>query len=640
MTMSRDPRRAPERPEAPRRRHSPAVAPGSSSTYDRASRCGGRLALVCLASVAGACTPPPDAASEESAVQSSERALTVPGHGSLVLMRDTDTNEMVEMPLIGHGPAFAYVPSSSVPEWHVIGSGDFNNDGEGDLLWQRSDGAVAYWIMQNGERSSFSDVLGFAPRSPQGFLYSPIVADIDQDGLSDILWVGFVVQQVPPPPPFPPPLPAQWGYKLWHMNGATITETSGTTVGKIVGGGQFDGTGALDYLTVGHDPASRFVNTVRPKFLLASGIVTNGPEVDGSSEQVKVVGDFDGDGTTDVVWQTTDGRVDMWKIVNGAIAWSFSPATVPPSAWTLLGAGDFDGDGVSDLYWQTTDAQTGGIWSFDRTFAVRNWGDGGFHVAPARAFVGIADSPHLWGEATIYTRTYAADASAVCPTFTMTVTRPNGVTEAAPISPADAHPRKDMSGYFVCESIIDRYLVAQQGAYVYRTSLGGAFTARIFPNQANSYVFCPLASGCPKPTPTPPPQPKTFTNYGLNLSFNTPGSADGQPLTFSNSIPMHAGIDCPVAPVANCAGTITSFGTDIGTTVNFPYGENPMNCINGPFLTAPRGYTFTTTDMTNVFGSATPRFPRLIVACQNTQTAGTVGGHVDFVRVLVSGVRD
>ena len=33
------------------------------------------------------------------------------------------------------------------PTWHIKGTGDFNNDGHSDILWQNDDGSVAIWEM-------------------------------------------------------------------------------------------------------------------------------------------------------------------------------------------------------------------------------------------------------------------------------------------------------------------------------------------------------------------------------------------------------------------------------------------------------------------------------------------------------------
>ena len=36
-------------------------------------------------------------------------------------------------------------PSNPGPDWQVEGTGDFNNDGRSDILWQNTDGTPAIW---------------------------------------------------------------------------------------------------------------------------------------------------------------------------------------------------------------------------------------------------------------------------------------------------------------------------------------------------------------------------------------------------------------------------------------------------------------------------------------------------------------
>ena len=33
------------------------------------------------------------------------------------------------------------------PSWHAEGAGDFNGDGNADILWQNDDGTPAIWLM-------------------------------------------------------------------------------------------------------------------------------------------------------------------------------------------------------------------------------------------------------------------------------------------------------------------------------------------------------------------------------------------------------------------------------------------------------------------------------------------------------------
>ena len=64
--------------------------------------------------------------------------------------------------------------------------------------------------------------------------------------------------------------------------------------------------------------------------------------------------DFDGNGTSDLMWQRSDGLVVEWGMNGAAVASGAIVNSLGPE-WSSLGSGDFDGDGKTDLLWQRTD---------------------------------------------------------------------------------------------------------------------------------------------------------------------------------------------------------------------------------------------------------------------------------------------
>jgi hypothetical protein len=75
--------------------------------------------------------------------------------------------------------------------------------------------------------------------------------------------------------------------------------------------------------------------------------------------------DFDGTGTSDIVWrQTGSGSVALWMINGGTLAQAASIGTVP-SNWSIVGQRDFNGDGKDDLLWRDATSGTVAIWFLD-----------------------------------------------------------------------------------------------------------------------------------------------------------------------------------------------------------------------------------------------------------------------------------
>ena len=74
------------------------------------------------------------------------------------------------------------------------------------------------------------------------------------------------------------------------------------------------------------------------------------------------VGDFNHDGTSDILWYNPTTRdVDIWLISNGQWAGSVDIGT-HPAGWSIAGIGDFNRDGTSDVLWYNAATNDIDIW--------------------------------------------------------------------------------------------------------------------------------------------------------------------------------------------------------------------------------------------------------------------------------------
>ena len=223
--------------------------------------------------------------------------------------------------------------------WKVAGTVDFNGDKKSDILWRNASGAVVIWQMDGSSVTSSS--LTSTPSLDNSWKTAG-TGDFNGDGKSDILWRnddGTVV--------------------VWQMNGSTVTSSSLTSTPsldkswKTAGTGDFNGDGKSDILWR-NDDGSVALGQMNGSSVVSSSL-TSTPSLD-NSWKINGTGDFNGDGKADILWSNNKaGAMAIWQM-NGAqvVDSSRTSSPLPDASWTLNGIGDFNGDGKSDVFWRNT----------------------------------------------------------------------------------------------------------------------------------------------------------------------------------------------------------------------------------------------------------------------------------------------
>lgn len=292
----------------------------------------------------------------------------------------------------------AYVTTESNLSWTIVGTDDFNGDSKDDILWYNTSSNKLYIYLMDG-----ATILGDSgsPGAISDSNYAIVsTGDFDGDGNADILWMNKILGQV-----YIWPMdgavadPAEYIATVsdpdqlllttadpnnnsksdifwiddnqdtvyyWLMDGNTIlsTVTLPDTGGAVKN--DFDGDGNSDLLWRNSSSGSVYM-----WFLDGSTLKTNPAYVFNISETswiIKDTGDFNGDKKADLLYYNTGtGRTHIY-LMDGVtqLSGDGSPGTQNPSSnYTIQATGDFDGDGNDDILWRNSVTGAVYIWFLD-----------------------------------------------------------------------------------------------------------------------------------------------------------------------------------------------------------------------------------------------------------------------------------
>ena len=246
-----------------------------------------------------------------------------------ILWRDTSNN--IGMWLM-NGTTISQSPVlGNVAAWAAVGQRDLNSDGNADVFWRDNSGNVGVWLM-NGTKILSANVLGNVPTT-----WTVVgTGNFNGDSYGDVLWRD-----------------TSGNLGIWFMNGKSIVQTA--VVGNVpiawtVAG--VDSKGDIFwYNTTTREVGMWVMNGVNVVQTVDFGSVPANWKIAG-------VGDFDGNGSTDILWRDTSGNVGIW-LMNGTQIMSTSVLGNVPTNWNVAQTGDYNGDGMSDILWIDTSGNVG-----------------------------------------------------------------------------------------------------------------------------------------------------------------------------------------------------------------------------------------------------------------------------------------
>ncbi len=289
------------------------------------------------------------------------------GFSDILFRRNDGTNYAWEMN--GRGIVAQGLLPGVGTNWVVAGIGDFNGDGHADILWRDAAAGANYvWNLSGAFTGGVMTIVsqGLLPSVDNTWQVAGI-GDFNGDGKSDILWRR-----------------NDGTNYVWHIDGATINggvvaiSSQGLLPGvdttwSVAGIGDFNGDGKSDIFWRKTD-GTNYVwhidgSTINGGVLSipSQGLL---PGVDPTWTAVKVGADYNGDGKGDIFWRRTDGANYVWHVngavITGGVVQIASQGLLPTvdTSWTVVGRGDYDGDGKSDVFWRRNDG-TNYLWMID-----------------------------------------------------------------------------------------------------------------------------------------------------------------------------------------------------------------------------------------------------------------------------------
>jgi len=244
--------------------------------------------------------------------------------------------------------AFAYVCERRY-------EGDFNGDGQQDLILRAAHGDNAFWYMNGTTRASSSLFQGVY----DGNIQLVAAVDFNRDRQSDILWRSDVTGK----------------NTIWFMSAGTMVgiyslPDEADLAWKIVAAADFDNNGSMDILWRKQSTGQIRIWYMKylPAYEFGSVAYITSPTDTNPDSEIVGSGDFNNDGNADILWRrATDGALRVWYMNNRTWLGTGTLPTESNLDWKVGGVGAYSGTSPNDIVWYNSATNDVRIWKMRGT---------------------------------------------------------------------------------------------------------------------------------------------------------------------------------------------------------------------------------------------------------------------------------
>jgi hypothetical protein len=211
--------------------------------------------------------------------------------------------------------------------WSVIGQRDFTGNGNSALLWRDTSGDLAMWQM-NGP--FIQGVTTYSP-VPSTFQVAG-TGEYNANGMGDILFEDNAGNLF-----------------ISFMNGSQITSTQ--FLAQVPSGSVVAGTDRKATIFFRNVSTGDVTVWVLKGTTIAQNVVFSPVPL---TWRIAGIGDFDGNGSSDILWQDTAGDVAIWLMETDPNLVQILSQKVlgnVTSQWSIAHTGDYTGNGKADILW-------------------------------------------------------------------------------------------------------------------------------------------------------------------------------------------------------------------------------------------------------------------------------------------------